>query len=220
VDEPLLATIARSLVLSSLSVAIALPFGLAVGAALGLTRSRWRRAWTIAMRVAMAFPTVVVGLIVYGVYTRNGPAGSFGLLYTPYAIVTGEVLLACPLIAALAAASIRSIDPRFLETARSLRFGRVRTALLAVGEAREGVYAALCAAFARCVTELGVALMVGGNLVGVDVLHGTRTLTTAIATETSRGDFSRALWLGVALVGVAAAVNFAGETLLRARGAA
>jgi tungstate transport system permease protein len=217
VDEPLAATIARSLALSIVSVAVAAPPGLALGAVLGLTTSRWRRAWTIAARVAMAFPTVVVGLIVYGLYTRHGPAGSLGLLYTPYAIVTGEVLLAAPLVTALSAAAVRSLDPRFLETARSLRLSRARTAWLAVREAREGVNAALCAAFARCVTELGVALMVGGNLIGVDLLHGTRTLTTAIATETSRGDFTRGVLLGVALVGVAAVVNLAGELVAHGR---
>jgi len=215
VPESLLAPAARSLVLSTLAVAIAAAPGLALAAWLGLTRSRWKRAFTLAARVAMAFPTVVVGLVVYGMYSRSGPLGSLELLYTPQAIVTGEVLLAVPLVAALGAASIRSLDARFAETARALRLSPFRTAVLAIREAREGVFAALCAAFARCVTELGVALLVGGNLAGSDLLHGTRTMTTAIAMETSRGDFSRGIWLGLVLVAVAAAVNITADVLLR-----
>jgi tungstate transport system permease protein len=218
VPEPILASAARSLVLSLLAVAIATPPGLMLAAALGLTRSPWRRSLNVAARVAMAFPTVVVGLVVYRLYSRNGPLGDLELLYTPQAIVTGEVLLAVPLVAALGAASIRSLDPRFAETVRALRLSRVRRAWLAVREAREGVFAALCAAFARCITELGVALLVGGNLAGDDVLRGTRTMTTAIATETSRGDFSRAIWLGIVLVALAVAVNLAAEALRRGEG--
>jgi tungstate transport system permease protein len=179
----------------------ALP-GVRVGAALGLSRARGGDVFLVAARVAMSFPTVVIGLLVYGLFSRSGPLGSLGLLYTPQAIVVGEVLLAFPLVVALGASAAGALDVRFRDTARILGLGPARTALLAVREAGEGFVAALLVAFARCVTELGVALLVGGNLRG-----STRTLTTAIALETSRGNFGGGLRLGLVLVAVALLVN-------------
>ena len=196
------AAAALSLGLSVSAVTIAALPGVPAAAVLGLARTRGRDALLVAARVGMACPTVVVGLLVYGLFSRTGPLGRLGLLYTPQAIVVGEVLLALPLILALGASAVGGLDPRFRDTARSLRLGRARTALLAVGEAWEGFAAALLVAFARCVTELGVALIVGGNLSGY-----TRTLTTAIALETSRGNFGRGVALGLVLVAVALLVN-------------
>jgi tungstate transport system permease protein len=191
-----------SLALSATSVTIASLPGVPLGAALGLSRSRRRDLFLLGARVGMSFPTVVVGLLVYGLLSRNGPLGSLELLYTPQAIVTGEVLLALPLVLALGASAVGGLDPRFRDTALALRLGRGRTILLAISEARDGFVAAILVAFARCVTELGVALLVGGNLRG-----STRTLTTAIALETSRGDFDRGLRLGAVLIALALLVN-------------
>lgn len=197
-----LSAAALSLGLSAAAVALAALAGVPLGAALGLSRARGRDAFLVAARVGMSLPTVVVGLVVYGLLSRRGPLGPLGLLYTPQAIVVGEVLLAFPLVVALGASAVGALDPRFRDTARALHLGRGRTALLAVREARDGFAAALLVAFARCVTELGVALLVGGNLRG-----STRTLTTAIALETSRGNFERGLALGLVLVAIALAVN-------------
>jgi tungstate transport system permease protein len=191
-----------SLALSVSAVAIAALPGVPLAAALGLWRSRTGDVFLVAARVGMSFPTVVVGLLVYGLLSRSGPLGGLGLLYTPQAIVVGEVLLALPLIVALGASAVGGLDPRFRDTARSLRLGALRTTRLAVVEAGDGFAVALLVAFARCVTELGVALLVGGNLRG-----STRTLTSAIALETSRGNFARGLALGVVLVAVALVVN-------------
>jgi len=191
-----------SLGLSAAAVAIASLGGIPLAAALGLARSRRRDLAMLGARVAMSFPTVVVGLLVYGLFSRSGPLGRLGLLYTPQAIVVGEVVLALPLVVALGASAIGALDPRFRDTARSLRLGRARTMRLAVSEARDGIAAAILVAFARCVTELGVALLVGGNLRG-----RTRTLTTAIALETSRGDFAQGIRLGVVLILLALVVN-------------
>ena len=193
-----------SLGLSAASVAIASTLGVPLAVAVGLSRSRRRDVYLVAARVGMSFPTVVVGLLVYGLFSHGAPLGSLGLLYTPQAIVVGEVLLALPLVVALGAAAIRALDPRFRDTARVLGLSRPRTALLALVEARDGFAAAVLVAFARCVTELGVALLVGGNFPG-----RTRTLTTAIALETSRGDFAQGLRLGIVLVAIALAVNVA-----------
>lgn len=191
-----------SLALSATAVTIAAVPAVPLAARLGLSRSRRRDVFLVAARVAMSFPTVVVGLLVYGLLSHTGPLGGLGLLYTPQAIVLGEVLLALPLVLALGASAVGAVDPRFADTTRMLRLGRARAALLAVSEARDGFAAAILVAFARCVTELGVALLVGGNLRG-----STRTLTTAIALETSRGDFAHGLRLGLVLIAIALVVN-------------
>jgi tungstate transport system permease protein len=200
-----------SLAISATAVALAAVPAIAAAAAIGLAPPRVRAPFAVAARVAMAFPTVLVGLLVYGLLSRHGPLGSWGLLFTPQAIALGEVLLAFPLIVALVETAIASLDPRFTETAATLRIPRMRVAWLALAETRDAVTLALLAAFARCVTELGVALLVGGNLRGE-----TRTLTTAIALETSRGDFGRAMRLGWVLVALAVGLNLA-VVLLRRR---
>ncbi len=191
-----------SLAISAAAVAIAAVPGVPLGAWLGLSRSRWRAPIVLAARVGMSFPTVLIGLLVYGVVSRHGPLGRFELLFTPHAIVIGEVLLAAPMIVALGETATSSLDPRFRETVAALRLSRARAVWLACVERREAIGVALFAAFARCVTELGVALLVGGNLRGE-----TRTLTTAIALETSRGDFDRAMRLGWVLVALAVGLN-------------
>jgi len=193
-----------SLTISVGSVAIAAVPGVPAAVALGLARGRTADLLLVAARAAMALPTVLAGLLVYGLASRHGPLGSLGLLYTPQAIVLGEMLLAFPLIVALGATAVRGLDPRFAETLRVVGARGALQAALAVREAAPGMATALLAAFARCVTELGVALLVGGNLLG-----STRTLTTAIALETSRGDFDKAVGLGLVLLAVAVGVNVA-----------
>jgi tungstate transport system permease protein len=196
---------------SAAAVALAAVPAIPLAAAIGLAPGRIRTPLAVAARVGMAFPTVLIGLLVYGLLTRRGALGSWNLLFTPQAIVIGEVLLAFPLIVAVVETAIASLDPRFRETAAALRLSRTRTAWLALSESRDAVTLALLTAFARCITELGIALMVGGNLRGE-----TRTLTTAIALETSRGDFDRAVRLGWVLVALAVGLNLA-VVLLRVK---
>ena len=191
-----------SLGISAASVAVSAAAALPLAVALGLSRSRVAETVLFLARLGMAVPTVVVGLVVYGFLSRHGPFGEFELLYTPQAIVIGEVMLGFPMVVALGAAAVRGLDPRFFDTLRTMRAGRTATAWLAIREARDGFFVAVVAAFARCVTELGVALLVGGSLKGT-----TRTLTAAIALETSRGDFERGLALGGVLLAVALLVN-------------
>jgi tungstate transport system permease protein len=199
-----------SLALSAVAVFLAALPGIPIGAILGLSRRRTADALLVAARVGMATPTVIVGLLVYGLLSRRGPLGSWDLLYSPTAIIVGEVLLALPLVVALTASSVAGLDPRFRETVKLLRLKRARAAFLAVRDARDGVLAALLVAFARCVGELGVALLVGGNLRG-----STRTLTTSIALETSRGEFERAVTLGLVLLVLALGVNAVVALLFR-----
>ena len=150
----------------------------------------------------LAMPTVVIGLTVYAFLSRRGPLGALGLLFTPWAIIIGDVILALPIVTAFTVAAVQGADPRVRETALSLGANSARAALAVVLEARVAICGAIVAAFGRIIAEVGVAMMLGGNIRGY-----TRTMTTAIALETSKGDFALGLALGVILLLVAFVVN-------------
>ncbi|PLX40064.1 MAG: ABC transporter permease [Deltaproteobacteria bacterium] len=156
----------------------------------------------LLLNTLMALPTVVVGLFVYALIGRAGALGGLGLLFTPAGIILGETLLALPIITNLTLVAVETLDPRFFKTCRSLGGSAVRTARAALYEARLGILAALVAGFGRVVAEVGVAMILGGNIKGF-----TRTMTTAIALETSKGEFALGLALGVLLLLVALLVN-------------
>ena len=191
-----------SLSVSAGATVCAAVFGVPAGLAVGLSGSRWKGVAVTGLNTLMAAPTVVVGLLVYGFLSRQGPLGALGLLFTPTAIVIGGTLLASPIVANYMLASVRGADPRILPTARTLGAGPVRAAATLVGEIRFGVFAAVIAGFGRVVAEVGVAMMLGGNIRGY-----TRTMTTAIALETSKGEFSFGMALGIVLMTVALIVN-------------
>jgi len=187
---------------------IACALGLPTGFVLA-TKPFWgRRAALTVVNTALAFPTVVVGLLVYGLLSRRGPLGGLGWLYTWQAIVVGDVLLALPIAAALSAAAIQGVDPRVRRTAETLGAGSWRTAWTVAREARFALAAVITAAFGQVVAEIGAAMIVGGNIRG-----STRTLTTAVALYTSQGDFGLALALGLVLLGMALVVNVALQVL-------
>lgn len=187
-------------------------FACGLGMPLGFllaTRAFWgRRAAFTMVNTALAFPTVVVGLLLYGVLSRRGPLGGLGWLYSWQAIVIGDVLLALPIAAALSAAAVQGVDPRIRRTAETLGAGPWRTAWTVAREARFALAAVVTAAFGQVVAEIGAAMIVGGNIRGA-----TRTLTTAVALYTAQGDFGLALALGVILLGLALIVNVALQLL-------
>jgi len=191
-----------SLSVSAGATVFAALFGIPAGLAVGLSDSRWKGFAVTALNTLMAVPTVVVGLFVYGFLSRQGPLGALGLLFTPTAIVIGGTLLASPIVANYTLASVRGADPRILPTALTLGAGPFRAAATLVGEIRFGISAAVIAGFGRVVAEVGVAMMLGGNIRGY-----TRTMTTAIALETSKGEFSFGMALGIVLISVALIVN-------------
>ena len=160
------------------------------------------------VNTALAFPTVVVGLLLYGLLSRRGPLGGVAWLYTWQAIVVGDVVLAFPIAAALAAAAVQGVDPRIRRTAETLGAGRWRTAWTVAREARFALAAVITTAFGHVVAEIGSAMTVGGNIRGQ-----TRTLTTAVALYTSQGDFGLALALGLILLLLALVVNVALQAL-------
>lgn len=192
----------RSLWISSLAALVAAVFGLPAGTLLARRAFRGRDSLVLAARVGMAMPTVVLGVLGYALFSRRGPLGPLELLYTPWAIVLGELLLALPITVSLSHGAVSALDVRVAETARTLGAGLLRRFWTYLSEARIGVVLALLTAFSRCVTELGVALMLGGNLAG----H-TRTLPTAIALETGKGEFGRGLAMGLVLLSVALGVT-------------
>jgi tungstate transport system permease protein len=193
-----LLTLKIAVVATVLACGIGLPLGYLLA-----TRRFWgRRAALTAVNTALAFPTVVVGLLLFGLLSRRGPLGGLGWLYTWQAIVVGDVLLALPIAAALSAAAVQGVDPRVRRTAETLGAGRWLTAWTVAREARFALAAVITAAFGQVVAEIGAAMMLGGNIRG-----STRTLTTAVALYASQGDFGLALALGLVLVAIALAVN-------------
>ena len=195
-----LLTLKVAVVATAISCMVGLPLGYFLA-----TRRFWgRRAALTVVNTALAFPTVVVGLLLYGLLSRRGPLGGLGWLYTWQAIVVGDVLLALPIAAALSAAGIQGVDPRIRRTAETLGAGSWRTAWTVAREARFALAAVITAAFGQVVAEIGAAMIVGGNIRG-----STRVLTTATVLETGKGNFDLALALSVILLLITFLVNWA-----------
>jgi tungstate transport system permease protein len=165
-------------------------------------RSLVRSLILVLFRAGMSVPTVLIGLLCYALLSRRGPLGGLDLLYTPVGILLGEFCLALPIVVTWTHGAICGLDPRVGETAFTLGAGRLRRWRTCLSEARLGVMLALLTAFARCFTELGIAMMVGGN-----IKFRTRTLTTATALETARGEFARGVAMSLILLGLAAVVT-------------
>jgi tungstate transport system permease protein len=191
-----------SLYTSLTAIVIAALIGIPIGAAIGLGRFSGRRLLTTLLNTLMALPTVVVGLVLFGLFSRQGPLGPLGLLFTPWAMIAGQVVLAIPIVANYTLAAVAGADPRILPTALTLGAGRLRGAWQLLLEVRFGMMAAIVAGFGRVIAEVGVAMMLGGNIRGT-----TRTMTTAIALETSKGEFAFGLALGIVLMSVALIIN-------------
>ena len=197
-DPAIRAAAWRTLWISGLAVILATTVGLPLGCWLARARFAGHGVVVLLFRAGMAFPTVFLGIVCFGVLARKGPLGPLELLYTPWAIVLGECLLAFPIVVSLAHGAVAALDPRVGETARMLGAGPLRRWLTYVSEARIGVSLAILVAFSRCLTELGIAMMVGGNIKG-----RTRTLATATAMETGKGEFAQGLAMGLILLTMA-----------------
>ena len=211
-DPDVIAASTISLWVSVLATAFAAALGIPIGFFVGSRRFRGRRIAELVLGTLTAMPTVVVGLLVYSLFSRRGLLGPMGLLYTPTAIVIGEPVLATPLMAALTMAVVAGADPRIHEPALTLGASRLRAAMTVLTEVRRGLIASIATTFGRLIAELGIALMAGGNIRG-----STRTLTTAIALETAKGEFAFGLALGFILLALALAANVAAWTLASGR---
>ena len=191
-----------SLRFSLSSALIACVPGIPLGVLIALKRFRGRRPLLAALNALMALPTVVVGLIVYSLISRSGPLGSLGLLFTPWAVIIGQAILALPIVVSMTASGLSSLDPLFPEVLTTLGASRRGILWMSVREARGAVLSASLASFGRVVGEVGAAMMLGGN-----IRWYTRTITTAIALETSKGEFELGLALGIVLMVMALGVN-------------
>ena len=191
-----------SLYTSSCSIVIASLIGVPTGLWLGLNRFHGRKLVITLLNTLMALPTVVVGLLLFGLLSRQGPLGPLGLLFTPMAMIAGQTVLAAPIVANLVLAAVTGADRRIINTALTLGANRLQAATKLLREIRFGVMAAIIAGFGRVIAEVGVAMMLGGN-----IRNSTRTMTTAIALETSKGEFAFGLALGMILLSVALIVN-------------
>jgi len=191
-----------SVKVAGLSTSIAALVGLPIGFLVATGRFAGRRCVVVLLNTLMGLPTVVVGLVIYGMLSRRGPLGELGLLYTPAAMVIGQVILATPIIAALSYGAVAGLDSRVLKSAYALGAGALRAAWTAFRELRPALSAAVVAGFGRVFAEVGVSLMLGGN-----IRFYTRNITTTIALETTKGEFALGLALGVVLLAVAFTVN-------------
>lgn len=190
-----------TLYVCAIATACGMVLGVPLGSALALYRFRGRKLLVTLVNAGMGLPPVVVGLFVYLFLKRRGPLGFLGWLYTPKAIVLAEVVLAMPLIAGITMAAVQNVDPRLRLQAKSLGAGEVRAAMTLLRETRLSLLAAIIAGFGGVVSEVGAAMMVGGNLLR-DGEPYTRTLTTATVLEVSRGNSTLAIALGIILLGI------------------
>lgn len=200
----------RSLQVSLTALVIASLIALPLGTWLAIRRFRYRRATIAGLNALMGLPPVVVGLIVYLLLSRSGPLGVLGLLFTPTAMIIAQVIIITPLIASITHQAIRELWADYHDLLISLNTSKIQRIMTLIWDARRTLLTASLAGFGRAIGEVGAIMIVGGN-----IDHTTRVLTTAIALETSKGDFALALGLGFVLIALALAVNFTIHALSR-----
>jgi tungstate transport system permease protein len=201
-DPALLAIVRLSLAVTGAAVAIAALLGLPLGAMLALLRFPGRTALVVAMNACMGLPPVVVGLAVFLLLSRSGPLGSLGILFTPQAMIIAQALLVTPIIAALTRQVIEDLWIEYRDELTALGIGPFARVAALLWDARFALVTILLAGFGRAAAEVGAVMIVGGNIDGF-----TRTMTTAIALETSKGDLPLAMGLGGVLIAIVLAVN-------------
>jgi tungstate transport system permease protein len=210
-DPTLLGIVRLSLIVSLSAVTLAGLIGVPLGALVALTRFRGREAVIVALNAMMGLPPVVVGLAVYLLLSRSGPLGTWGLLFTPQAMIIAQTLLVTPLIAALARQTIEDLAAEYHDELAAMGIGPLGRVATLIWDGRFALVTALLAGFGRAAAEVGAIMIVGGNVDGF-----TRTMTTAIALETSKGDLPLAIGLGLVLIAIVLAVNGLAWALRRA----
>jgi tungstate transport system permease protein len=201
-DPALMAIVRLSLVVSLSAVALAALIGIPLGAFIALTRFPGRNGAIVLLNALMGLPPVVVGLLVYLLLSRSGPLGSWGILFTPQAMIIAQTILVLPIIAALARQTIEDLWAEYRDELAALNVGPVERIVTLIVDARFSLLTALLAGFGRAAAEVGAVIIVGGNIDGF-----TRTMTTAIALETSKGDLPLAIGLGIILMALVILVN-------------
>jgi len=203
-DPTLIAIVRLSLLVSLSAVLFATIIGVPAGALLALTRFPGRDVLIVILNTLMGLPPVVVGLAIFLLLSRSGPLGSWGLLFTPQAMVIAQTVLVTPIIAALTRQTIEDLWVEYRDELAAMDIGPARRVATLIWDARFSLVTALLAGFVRAAAEVGAIIIVGGNIDGF-----TRTMTTAIALETSKGDLPLAVGLGLVLIAIVIAVNAA-----------
>jgi len=201
-DQEVLGIAFLSLWVSTSATIFASFIGVPLGFVIGASQFPGKHMTITFFNTLLSFPTVVVGLLVFAFISRQGPLGFLGILFSPTAMIIGQFILAIPIITALTIAAVQGVDRRVRLTALTLGANRIQTSITVLNEARFALMAAIIAGFGRIVGEVGAAIMLGGN-----IRNYTRTITTAIALETSKGEFGFAIALGIILMIVSFAVN-------------
>ena len=201
-DSALWEIILISFRVSILAILLATPPALLMAFMLAFGQFPGRRLLIALVNTALAIPAVVIGLTLYLLLSRSGPLGEWRLLFTQTAMVLGQIALAFPLLVAMAHTALQAADRRAWETARMLGASRLRAVWTLMYEVRFGLMSALLASFGRIIAEVGASMMLGGN-----ILHYTRNIPTAIALETSKGEFAQGIALGLVLLLLAFALN-------------
>lgn len=201
-DDATFSAVQATLASTSISVLIAALIGLPLGFCLGYYQFPGRKLLRLISDTLLAFPTVLIGLVVYALITYRGPLGSWGLLFTLPGLIIGQSILALPIVISWTAQAMETQDNRCRQTLLTLGANKLQLALFSLREARFELGMVIATAFGRVVTEVGVAMMLGGN-----IRYSTRTMTTAIALETSKGEFAQGIALGLILLAIAFIVN-------------
>ncbi len=201
-DPEVMEIAGRSLRLSVTSAILASLISVPLASLIHFKRFLGKRFLINLIQTFYSVPTVIIGLFVFVFVSRAGPLGGLGLLFSPTAIIIGQMILVTPIMLGLVISALRGVDVTLIDTARSLGASAFQLALLVLREARFTVMAAVIMAFGRAISEVGISLMVGGNIRGY-----TRVITTAISLETSKGDLELSLALGIILISIALAVN-------------
>jgi tungstate transport system permease protein len=201
-DPEVMQIAGRSLAISATSSTIAALICLPLATVIHFNKFRGKRTLINIVQTMFSLPTVAVGLFVFVLFSSAGPLGGFGIMFSPPAMVIGQVILISPIMLGLAISALSGVDKTIADTAVSLGANRFQMALVTIREARFAVLAALIMGFGRAISEVGLSLMVGGNIRGY-----TRTITTAISLETSKGDLELALALGIILIFIALVIN-------------
>ena len=201
-DPDLLEIAGRSLQVTLCALVVASLIAMPLAAFLAVRRFRWRRHVIAILNALMGLPPVVVGLFVYIMLSRSGPFGVFGLLFTPTAMIIAQVIIIVPLIASVAHQSLRDLWQAYHDLLISMNVTQRQKIMTLLWDSRRALLTAALAGFGRAIGEVGAIMIVGGN-----IDHATRVLTTAIALETGKGDFALALALGFVLIGITIAVN-------------
>ena len=210
-DPRLMSIVILSILVSCSAVALAALIGLPFGALIALTRFPGREGVIVLLNALMGLPPVVVGLAVYLLLSRSGPLGSWGILFTPKAMIIAQAILVTPIIAALARQTIEDLWTEYRDELAAMNVGPLGRIATLLWDARFSLVTTLLAGFGRAAAEVGAVIIVGGNIEGF-----TRTMTTAIALETSKGDLPLALGLGMVLIAIVVVVNALAWTARRA----